>query len=132
MHVSSLALWQVGSSCVCQEKYTAATFKSSRALRNKLCNFSVLKEFEDYMGQFANFVHPEMPKAETVLSTMNSHASFLDAKFCGQSREMLGAVLLEICKFCVEFSVVAVKIGRHVRYTVCIRIIFPFVNSARV
>ena len=54
------------------------------------------------MGEFADFMHPDMPKAETVLSTMNGHAVFLENRFAGQSQELLGAVLFELCKFCVR------------------------------
>ena len=54
------------------------------------------------MGEFADFMSQDMPKAETVLSTMNGHAVFLENRFAGQPTELLGAVLFELCKFCVR------------------------------
>lgn len=84
-----------------EERYSTASFKTSRALRNKLASFSILSEFESFMGEFADFMNTDMPKAETVLSTMNGHAVFLENRFAGQSTELLGAVLFELCKFCV-------------------------------
>ena len=87
--------------CV-QEKYSAQSFKTARALRKKLAIMGVLKEWDDYFGSNTDFLNELLSKHEVVLNNMNSWASLLDGRFCGQRSEDLGPVLLELCKFCVR------------------------------
>ena len=84
----------------CEEKYTVNSFKVSRALRNKLCGWHVLEQFEEYFGEFADFLHGDLPKPEIVLQSMNSFANLLESRFSGQPTSLLGPVFFEISKFC--------------------------------
>ena len=90
--------WQIRS---WQEKYDVAAFKLSRALRNKLNAWSLVQTFEDYYGEHADFLHQELPKAETTLACMNSFASMLESRFSGQPPALIGQVFFEVSKFCV-------------------------------
>ena len=89
---------------MCQEKYTASSFKVSRALRNKLLSWGILTQFEDFYGECADFLHAELPKAESILQTMNSFANLLESRFAGQPSSLMGAVFFEISKFCAQPS----------------------------
>ncbi|CAE7035549.1 unnamed protein product [Symbiodinium sp. CCMP2592] len=84
-----------------QEKYDAASFKVSRALRNKLNAWGLFQTFDDFYGEHADFLHQELPKAETTLATMNSFATMLESRFSGQPPALVGQVFFEISKFCV-------------------------------
>ena len=91
-----------------QEKYTSATFKSARALRNKLQGWDVLGSWEDFFSEHTDFLSSEVPKNEVVLSCMNSFATMLETRLNGQDPALVGVTMLQLAKFCVGHSAVVV------------------------
>ncbi|CAE7628115.1 unnamed protein product [Symbiodinium sp. CCMP2592] len=93
------------------EKYSAQSFKTARALRNKLKSFGILKDWDEFFGSETDFLNENLTKHEHVMSNMNSFATLLDSRFSGQSNSDLGPVLLEACKFCVGVPLMQVQLG---------------------
>ena len=93
-------LWICSLHVPLQEKYTQSTFKSARALRNKLVAFGVLAPWEKFFAENVDFLNEEIPKPETVLQNMNAWATLLENRFSGQNSDDLGKVLVELSKFC--------------------------------
>ena len=87
----------------CEEKYNATTFKTSRALRNKLTKYNVQKAWDEVFGEQTDFLHPELKNMDNVISNMNQFGNMCDNLFVGHSSDLLGYILIELCRFCVSF-----------------------------
>ena len=81
-----------------EEKYPVASFKTARALKNKLQACGVLSAWENFFSENADLLSQDMPKHDTILMNMNSWATTLETRFSGQDVEALGAVLMELTK----------------------------------
>ena len=88
-----------------QEKYSVQCFKNARALQKKLQLFGILPKWEQFFGDETDFLDPELRKHDTVVSVMNHFATVIESKFAGQPTELLGVVLMELCKFCASAQV---------------------------
>ena len=76
-----------------QEKYSAQSFKTARALRNKLKSFGILKEWDEFFGSETDFLNENLTKHETVINNTNAFATLLDSRFSGQSSSDLAPVV---------------------------------------
>ncbi len=82
-----------------QEKYNAVSFKTARALKNKLVKFDVMSQWADLLGTETDFLNADL-KTENALANINGFATVLES-FMGQRNDLLGYVLVELSRFCV-------------------------------
>lgn len=80
-----------------QEKYNPHSFKTSKAFRNRLLAWNIMKEWDTVFGAQTDFTHADFPaKQEQVLYVMNHFAVMLENRFTGWSVEELGVVLIQL------------------------------------
>ncbi len=61
-----------------------------------------MKAWDDVFGAQTDFLHPELKNTENVIGNMNQFGSMCETLFVGHPPEMLGYILIELCRFCVS------------------------------
>ena len=88
-----------------QERYTGQTFKVAKALRSKLNSMQILKQWEDFFGEWTDFLAPEINNGR-ILAVMNELGVMIESYTCGQSAAYQGLIFMELAKMCVLSLVV--------------------------
>ena len=63
---------------------------------------NVLKAWENIFGSETDFLHKDLQK-ENALGNMNQFAALLDGSFPGQPADIMGYILIELCRFSVTW-----------------------------